>query len=77
MDASDNNNALRLRNSILADRFANYKCQMENTIASMRREIELHHLQNVRSAFSAEFQSHLSTGNMKKMGQFLDPNMTP
>ena len=77
MVASDSNNELRLRNSILADRFSNYKCQMENTIGSMRREIEEMHIQAGKTKFSAGFQSHLSTGNMKKLGQFVAPDMTP
>ena len=36
MKASDRNTELRHRYTILAGRFINYKCQMENTIDSMR-----------------------------------------
>ena len=75
--ATDKNTELRCRNAALANRFANYKCQMENVVGSMRMEIEKLKIENGCSTWSAGFQSHLITGNMKNLGQFIAPDMTP
>ena len=74
--ATDRNIELRDQNITMANTFKDYKLKMENVIGRMQHKLEELHLKAGRSRFSAGFQSRLETDDMRRVGRFIDPNMS-